>query len=94
MGDIMGVTGLNAPYGARRFLTRAIVGDFTGGIRCLNAPYGARCFLTRACLSGCRPWIARLNAPYGARCFLTHKQRTKPNRKDAVLMHLMALSAF
>ena len=39
--------GLNAPYGARCFLTRIIPG---AGIRAwggLNAPYGARCFLTR-----------------------------------------------
>ena len=39
--------GLNAPYGARCFLTRdhAVYGGgrVLGG---LNAPYGARCFLT------------------------------------------------
>ena len=37
---------LNAPYGARCFLThnsRARDGSLGG----LNAPYGARCFLTR-----------------------------------------------
>ena len=36
---------LNAPYGARCFLTviRGIVGQ---AVRGLNAPYGARCFLT------------------------------------------------
>ena len=39
--------GLNAPYGARCFLTlqmpRIVVRQQAGG---LNAPYGARCFLT------------------------------------------------
>ena len=43
-----GDEGLNAPYGARCFLT--VDGDVrdyvnNSGIR-LNAPYGARCFLT------------------------------------------------
>ena len=39
-------TGLNAPYGARCFLTsyhRPRLDADAGG---LNAPYGARCFLT------------------------------------------------
>ena len=38
--------GLNAPYGARCFLTEripAVTASVTAG---LNAPYGARCFLT------------------------------------------------
>ena len=40
------LTGLNAPFGARCFLTR--VGDTqpTVNTRRLNAPFGARCFLT------------------------------------------------
>ena len=41
------ISGLNAPFGARCFLTTR---DMAYGnlIRnyCLNAPYGARCFLT------------------------------------------------
>ena len=39
--------GLNAPYGARCFLTEripAVTASVTAG---LNAPYGARCFLTK-----------------------------------------------
>ena len=37
---------LNAPYGARCFLTSVTVND-TPQVRVrLNAPYGARCFLT------------------------------------------------
>ena len=36
---------LNAPFGARCFLTCRIV--ILGLVeRCLNAPFGARCFLT------------------------------------------------
>ena len=40
--------GLNAPFGARCFLTdkKAAEKDLPTG--CLNAPFGARCFLTRA----------------------------------------------
>ena len=38
---------LNAPYGARCFLTSVTVND-TPQVRVrLNAPYGARCFLTK-----------------------------------------------
>ena len=37
---------LNAPYGARCFLTRRNPFDYLT-IQCLNAPYGARCFLTK-----------------------------------------------
>ena len=39
--------GLNAPYGARRFLTEKLhrlAKD--SDLKRLNAPYGARCFLT------------------------------------------------
>ena len=40
--------GLNAPYGARCFLT-SIVNTWYGYQQvCLNAPYGARCFLTNS----------------------------------------------
>ena len=39
---------LNAPYGARCFLTTPTVGRYGGARKYgLNAPYGARCFLTR-----------------------------------------------
>ena len=37
---------LNAPYGARCFLTRRGTHARRAPVRCLNAPYGARCFLT------------------------------------------------
>ena len=36
---------LNAPYGARCFLTDTR-SDLTAIVQSLNAPYGARCFLT------------------------------------------------
>ena len=39
--------GLNAPYGARCFLTQCSLWS-TSVLRSLNAPYGARCFLTDA----------------------------------------------
>ena len=39
-------TSLNAPYGARCFLTFADTLDKETGAVSLNAPYGARCFLT------------------------------------------------
>ena len=38
---------LNAPYGARCFLTRDAFERYNVVGFCLNAPYGARCFLTR-----------------------------------------------
>ena len=38
--------GLNAPYGARCFLTRPMSSGGTMTKPSLNAPYGARCFLT------------------------------------------------
>ena len=62
---------LNAPYGARCFLTRRTARALDGlrTVR-LNAPYGARCFLTTNLRAGIGR-IMRLNAPYGARCFLT-----------------------
>ena len=42
----IGQAGLNAPYGARCFLTRKNIDmDKINSLR-LNAPYGARCFLT------------------------------------------------
>ena len=37
---------LNAPYGARCFLTAARSAMRLTGSSSLNAPYGARCFLT------------------------------------------------
>ena len=35
-----------------------------------------------------------LNAPFGARCFLTIIRMKAMQRKDDVLMHLLALGAF
>ena len=37
---------LNAPYGARCFLTRRYREEGSTRMTRLNAPYGARCFLT------------------------------------------------
>ena len=64
--------GLNAPYGARCFLTgvRRRPQGFLPRAR-LNAPYGARCFLTSRLLADGVLRVQGLNAPYGARCFLT-----------------------
>ena len=38
--------GLNAPYGARCFLTQKLSPHERSVMPSLNAPYGARCFLT------------------------------------------------
>ena len=61
---------LNAPYGARCFLTS---GSQTKNAvsQGLNAPYGARCFLTPK-IELFNDHGVGLNAPYGARCFLTN----------------------
>ena len=67
------VAGLNAPYGARCFLTSSRGGDECGADR-LNAPYGARCFLTSIMRRLDDENRSSLNAPYGARCFLTRPQ--------------------
>ena len=37
---------LNAPFGARCFLTVQLTASGTASITSLNAPFGARCFLT------------------------------------------------
>ena len=63
---------LNAPFGARCFLTQHRepqqgIGAHSG----LNAPFGARCFLTPLHHSGDNRAVVGLNAPFGARCFLT-----------------------
>ena len=61
---------LNAPYGARCFLTEYLEDRKRHARVCLNAPYGARCFLTQIKQVGTKEFTS-LNAPYGARCFLT-----------------------
>ena len=75
-------TSLNAPYGARCFLTLRSSARIWVAIIRLNAPYGARCFLTQ---QDRVPHASRegggLNAPYGARCFLTHRFATVVNRE-------------
>ena len=65
---------LNAPFGARCFLTPARCVKRWRKI-CLNAPFGARCFLTRAPKGLQLNGWASLNAPFGARCFLTYQVR-------------------
>ena len=84
---------LNAPYGARCFLTGPSVSMMSGWMRCLNAPYGARCFLTCRNRVPVRRAGSGLNAPYGARCFLTCRTGASGQERP-VLMHLMALGAF
>ena len=68
--------GLNAPYGARCFLTEFYEALNKIEWKGLNAPFGARRFLTgykHADVAHGRQ--SGLNAPYGARCFLTHKRQ-------------------
>ena len=52
----MPFTSLNAPYGARCFLTLCAQFNPGDSITGLNAPYGARCFLT----SKSWPWALRV----------------------------------
>ena len=62
---VLKLLGLNAPFGARCFLTRVVVLVVDNGKLCLNAPFGARCFLTRQQLpgrSGHRPVLMHLLA--------------------------------
>ena len=47
---------LNAPFGARCFLTFLKLGSIRERLG-LNAPYGARCFLT----DGIQNWIDKVN---------------------------------
>ena len=47
---------LNAPYGARRFLTSQQQATNRARRR-LNAPYGARCFLTGTVVT--TPWVQK-----------------------------------
>ena len=63
---------LNAPFGARCFLTELSLTSPTIYGICLNAPFGARCFLNID--EGAWRYINThcLNAPFGARCFLTN----------------------
>ena len=85
---------LNAPFGARCFLTCETLRQLSNGLARLNAPFGTRCFLTQ---NGAGLWAtdtSGLNAPYGARCFLTQGTVTGIVDQAAVLMHRMALGAF
>ena len=72
--EVQWADGLNAPYGARCFLTRVceIFGEESSGKTSLNAPYGFRCFLTDNDPQRMGARQLSLNAPYGARCFLTY----------------------
>ena len=66
--------GLNAPFGARCFLTTIEINIKSAEVG-LNAPFGARCFLTRDQAERLEfRRNLRLNAPFGARCFLTSTQ--------------------
>ena len=86
---------LNAPYGARCFLTEHPDVQELFHNTGLNAPYGARCFLTKIATIIHITRNGGLNAPYGARCFLTnHHGCSISDSRRRVLMHLMALGAF
>ena len=86
-------TGLNAPFGARCFLTGRLQVRWHRA-QGLNAPFGARCFLTRGLAFIYRENnLLCLNAPFGARCFLTSYPPLRGLR-DTVLMHRLALVAF
>ena len=63
---------LNAPFGARCFLTKPCRSPKRCSSTSLNAPYGALCFLTLQARDRIVGSHRRLNAPFGARCFLTH----------------------
>ena len=85
---------LNAPFGARCFLTEDLEFGDELPEPSLNAPFGARCFLSRRRLGIRLTRFAGLNAPYGARCFLTYAFLKTNDELFYVLMHLMALGAF
>ena len=70
---------LNAPYGARCFLTKVVQIGWHKWDKGLNAPYGARCFLTQP-RTPRSPRKPGLNAPYGARCFLTDASKARETR--------------
>ena len=84
--------GLNAPFGARCFVTRreACNAGLESG---LNAPFGARCFVTGQVCAWAEDVLPRLNAPFGARCFVTGIDTYHLTRGGIVLMHLLALDA-
>ena len=86
---------LNAPCGARCFLTDFPWDQYMDLVNSLNAPYGAWCFLTgRVRLLRRLRTICRLNAPFGARCFLTCMASCKGRCSRQVLMRLLVLGAF
>ena len=62
---------LNAPFGARCFLTPCGIHALFPAGYSLNAPFGDRCFLTLSSVKFHSPLSLRLNAPFGARCFLS-----------------------
>ena len=68
---------LNAPCGARCFLTSARYLSHVASVERLNAPFGARCFLTIEFRFSKIAVARRLNAPFGARCFLTVNDNTQ-----------------
>ena len=89
------LVGLNAPFGARCFLTFRRVTETHSSRSGLNAPFGARCFLTREVIRSYAIDENSLNAPFGARCFLTHHRRhCQSSRRQQVLMRRLALGAF
>ena len=86
--------GLNAPFGARCFLTILAVTGMITLLLGLNASFGARRFLTIIPILWESTQIPGLNAPFGARCFLTGFRAIQRRRFLRVLMHLLVLGAF
>ena len=90
----LSMIGLNAPVGARCFLTENSPRSWNTPGASLNAPFGARCFLTKQMVPVIDLPRLSLNAPFGARCFLTARVVIRINGAVVVLMHLLALGAF
>ena len=67
---------LNAPFGARCFMTGSRGRVMSNRGRGLNASFGAWCFMTmypnELATADLHP---RFNAPFGARCFMTQQIR-------------------
>ena len=88
------IASLNAPFGARFFLTQKKAKHQRPDAEVLMHLMALGAF-SRS------PWVTRshssrthLNAPYGARCVLTRHRMGVGRPPRSVLMHLMVLGAF
>ena len=84
---------LNAPFGARCFLTPSQKTSTNRRARVLMhlLALGAFCLIN---ITPQEALLTRLNAPFGARCFLSVEQRGVHSPREEVLMHPLALGAF